>query len=535
MSHVPCTACKSSDAGWRFDDGGVYCYKCGAYDGSGKPGGSGMMLEAAQVQNTVKGPVEFVQVDVRAVPARGLSEDACRKWRYGYGEYRGRKAQVAQYFDATGKLVGQKLRFADKSFMVLGDLKPAGLFGQHLWRDAGRMVVVTEGEIDAISVSQVQALKWPVVSLPNGASAARRAIERSSGWLDGFDRVVLMFDNDDAGRAGALEAAEAITPGKAYIASLPLKDANDVLLAKRGPEIVDACWGAKLYRPDGLVSGEDVWTHVARESTSRSVALPHSGLQAKLHGIRMGEVTTLVAGTGAGKSTVCREWARAFMAAGEKVGYVALEEDVRRSALGLLAIDVGRPLHLLPHEEAMKPDVRAAFDAVKDRVVFYDHFGSLDSDNLMSRIKYIIKGEGASVVFLDHLSIVVSGMDVKDDERRTIDRVMTSMASLAQETGAAIVLVSHLSRREGKPHEEGRPVSLSDLRGSHSIAQLSHNVVSVERDQQDEETKDIATVRVLKCRHTGNCGVAGHLRYDQETGRLQEYAADFESVQEEEL
>lgn len=475
----------------------------------------------------------LIEVESRAIGSRKLNDATCEKWRYGYGEYNGQKVQVAQYCDDAGRPVAQKLRFRDKSFMVLGDLSQAGLFGQHLWRDGGKMVVVTEGEIDALSVSQLQDNKWPVVSVPNGAAGAKRAVEKSIEWLDKFDRVVFMLDMDGPGQAATVECAAAVTPGKGYIASLPLKDANDMLVAGRGREVIDAVWGAKLYRPDCLVSGDDVWRRLVESDDAASIMLPHSGLQTATHGVREGEVFTVVAGTGTGKSTFCRELAYEFCVNGnQRIGYVALEESVSRSAKGLLSIAVNRPLHLLGRDELDKDDVRAAFQRIKDRVVYYDHFGSLEDANLLSRLKYLFKGEGCSTIFLDHLSIIVSGMDEIKDERRTIDRLMTNLVSLAQQTRGRIVVVSHLSRRDGKPHEEGRATTLSDLRGSAGIGQLSHTIVAIERNQQDEENKHVSLARVLKCRHTGFTGQAGYLRYSPETGRLVEYATEFDAVEE---
>jgi twinkle protein len=521
--HVPCPHCGSSDAGWRFDDGGAYCYKCGRVICS-----AGQGAPPPTERKRMK-PFRPLEVEIKAIPNRKLSQATCEKWGYGFADFHEGRVHVAQFYDPSGVLCGQKVRTAGKEFLILGDLKPAGLYGQHLWRDGGKMVVVTEGEIDALSVSQAQGNKWPVVSLPNGAQSAKSAIQASIEWLEKFERVVLMFDMDAPGQKAAREAALVLSPGKAFIAQLPLKDANEVLVAGRAKDIVDAIWGAKVFRPDGVVTGEDMWAHMTGASAATVLAFPHSGLNAKTMGMREGELVTLVAGTGTGKSTLCREIAGAAVAQGVKTAYIALEEDVRRSVLGLLTVVMNKPLHLLPAEDVDMAAVRAEFDKIKDRVAVYDHFGSLAADNLLGKIRYMILGLGCKFVVLDHLSIVVSGMDLQGDERRTLDYVMTQLASLAQETKACILLVCHLRRPEkGAAHEEGRPVTLADLRGSGAIAQLSHTVVSLERDQQNEETKDLCDVRSLKCRHTGNTGLAGKFIYDRETGRLKEHGKAFD-------
>lgn len=474
--------------------------------------------------------MQLITVDVQAVPARSINTATTEKWGYGYGTAFGKDCHVAQYRNDKGRVVAQKLRFKDKSFQVAGEIAEAlPLFGQHLWRDAGKMLVITEGELDALSVSQVQDNKWPVVSIPAGAQAAKTAITRALEWIERFEKVIFMFDMDEPGRKAARECAELLTPGRAYIASLPLKDANEMLMEGRGREIIDAIWGAKQFRPDGLVTGEDVWAKIIERDESKALAYPWRGVQALTHGMRERELTTLVAGTGAGKSTVCRELAAylgPILPEGERVGYIALEESVRRSALGIIGIPLNKPLHLLGMDKVTTPEVREEFERMKDKFVFYDHFGSLESQNLINRIRFMIKGQGCRYIFLDHLSIVVSGMDMDNDERRTIDFVMTNLASLSQETGANIHIVCHLKKSDkGPTHEEGRQINLDDLRGSGGIKQISNNVIAVERNQQAEaiDVKNVADIRVLKCRHTGLTGLAGQLRYFNDTGRLTEF------------
>jgi twinkle protein len=115
---------------------------------------------------------------------------------------------------------------------------------------------------------------------------------------------------------------------------------------------------------------------------------------------------------------------------------------------------------------------------------------------------------------------MVSGIE-GGDERRLIDNIMTQLRSLVEELNIGMFVVSHLKRpQQGKGHEDGKQVNLSDLRGSGSIAQLSDFVIGLERNQQsDGET----SIRVLKARYKGSStGLAGSLFYDTNTGRLRE-------------
>ena len=153
-------------------------------------------------------------------------------------------------------------------------------------------------------------------------------------------------------------------------------------------------------------------------------------------------------------------------------------------------------------------------------LVFYDHFGSLDTDILLNRLRYMTMGLDCTFIVLDHLSIVISGIR-EGDERRLIDNTMTKLRSLVEEQQIGLILVSHLRRSDGKPHEEGGVTSLSHLRGSGGTAHLSDIVLGLERNQQSD-TPHETVVRVLKNRFSGNTGIACTLNYDPITGRMLE-------------
>ena len=124
------------------------------------------------------------------------------------------------------------------------------------------------------------------------------------------------------------------------------------------------------------------------------------------------------------------------------------------------------------------------------------------------------------------------------DERRAIDSIMTRLRSLVEETGAGLILVSHLRRVDGnKGHENGIEVSLSHLRGSNSIGQLSDCVIALERNQQSDDELEARTtkLRVLKSRYTGDVGLASSLVYDKDTGRLSESDLSEFEVDEDEI
>jgi twinkle protein len=516
LKHEPCPSCGSKDNLARYTDLHGYCFGCGYYEPGDGEGG-------AKVVPSIPTDLQpYKEAEVTPLQARKIDEATCQKFGVRVGKLKGKTVHYYPYYK-DNTLLACKIRDKDKNFSVIGDGAKLPFFGQHLWAN-GKILVVCEGEIDCLTVSQVQGNKWATVSVPNGAQGAARVFRQQLQWLEGFEQVVIMFDMDEPGQAAAKECAEILKPGVAKIASLGLKDPNELHLAGRSQEIIKAIWNAQEFRPDGIISGTDLWEQVAKEDAVVSVSYPYRALQEKTKGLRKGELVTVTAGSGIGKSAFVREIAHHLIVEEkETVGMIMLEENPRRTALGLMGISLNKPIHI-SREGINEEDLRNSFGNTvgSGRVYLYDHWGSSDIDNLLSRIRFLAKGCGCGWIILDHLSIVVSGLDT-GDERRLIDMTMTMLRTLVEETGVGMILVSHLKRPEGnKGHEEGQVTSLSQLRGSHAIAQLSDIVLGLERSQQDEERRNITQIRVLKNRFSGDTGLAGELYYNQDTGRLSE-------------
>jgi twinkle protein len=450
---------------------------------------------------------------------RNISEKVCQQYRI----YKDGDVLRFYYFDDAGVVKGCKVKTKSKLFSYEGET-PGTLFGQHLFPATGKRVVITEGELDAASCSEAMP-GWPMVSLPSGAAAARKSIQRALQWLQGYEEIVLFFDNDEAGRKASEEAAGVLPPGKTKIARLEeYKDASDALQVNDTEAIRRAIWDAKPYRPDGIVDGKSLLELVTTPNPPSDHDYPFEGLQQKLHGIRYGELVTITAGSGIGKSSFCRELATHLLNGGERVGYLALEESNRRTALGLMSAAVGKSLHIGNHDRTALTEAYT-HSLAKWNLFLFDGFGSFDPDVIYNRIEYLACGLDTKVIFLDHLSILMSGLE--GDERRMIDVTMTKLRSLVERTGIAMFLVSHLRRTSNDTnHEEGARVTLGQLRGSAAIAQLSDGVIALERNQQADRGGSSTTVRVLKNRYSGEVGVACQLTYDLDTCKFTETEAN---------
>ncbi|MCA0324027.1 MAG: toprim domain-containing protein [Proteobacteria bacterium] len=455
--------------------------------------------------------------EYRALPKRKLTEETCAKFGYSVATHKGETVQVANYRDQDGDLVAQKVRTASKDFSTLGDFSEVALFGAHLWSGGGRKIVVTEGEIDCLTVSQAQNNKWPVVSVPNGASAALKAIKRNLSFLEKFEEVIFMFDQDDPGIAAAKECAAILPVGRAKIATLALKDPSELMKAGRQDEIVSAIWNAKEYRPDGLLSFEDV---IERIKKPVEMGLPwwDDRLTAATYGRRYKEVYTFGAGTGIGKTDWLTQQIAFDMAQGIRVGLVFLETPVDELGKRIAGKYMGKLFHV-PDAEWTQEELDQGSEWLIGKGCVYDSFGQTDWDVVKGHIRYMATALDIKVFYLDHLTALAD----TTDEKGSLEQIMKELAGLVHELGLILHLVSHLTTPEGKPHEEGGRVMIRHFKGSRSIGFWSNFMFGLERNQQteDESERGVSLFRVLKDRNTGrSTGKTLGLLYSHGDGRL---------------
>nr|WP_246591069.1 toprim domain-containing protein [Aminobacter anthyllidis] len=528
-THQPCDDCGSSDALAIYSDH-TFCHSCRTRRNTDEV--ESIDDEAPRTA----GSSALLRGSYTALGKRRITEETCRFWSYIQADYYGNPRQIAQYLSDDRAVVAQKIRTPDKEFPWINHKAVKGLYGQWLWRDGGKQVVVTEGEIDALSVSQTQQNKWPVVSLVNGAGNAAKDITNSLDWLLKFEKIILFFDNDEAGRKAVNEVKKLLPPGKCWITWAPegYKDASDLLQAGMSAKISDAIWGAKQYRPEGIVSGSKIIERLKSRPKVTSFAYPE--IMALLNfmtggGIRFGELDTWTSGSGMGKTTIIKTLQHHYFETTPfNQALIHLEEPLEDTGDDLIAIRVGKRFTVDDPDFKDTPEYQKAAEELflstddqgAPRFQLYDAFGSMEDDSLYSVIRYL-HAMGCRIFWLDHLSILVSEAP-GDDERKRIDSIMHKLKSLTVELDIYIGLISHLRKPPGggKSFENGAVPTLDDLRGSGGIKQLSNGVFAISRDQQADSdiAKNTSTVSVLKCRKTGRTGTADFLLFEDTTGRL---------------
>ena len=536
--HLPCPKCGGSDPVSVDEKGNGYCFSCNTFLRDYE-GGETITSKITDFKTYKRNTMNYSDGSFSALSDRNITLDTVKK--YGVKSISDSSNKTVTHFYPYyngNEMGGAKVRDVEtKNFVWEGSPKGTGLFGQQAFQAGGKYITLVEGECDAMAAYELLGSKWPVVSVKNGAGGAVKDVKENLEFLESFDCVVINFDNDKAGKEAAKKVARVLRPGKSKILNLPeeYKDCNDMLKQNSKHAYVTCWWAAKLYTPSGIINVSEMGDSYFNRETQESVPYPWDGLNEKLYGMRRGELVTLTGGTGLGKSSITREIEHFLIRnTKDRVGILALEENKNRTVDGIVSIEANAKLYINQiREEFPEEDWRKHYESLfkgdaKDRLWIYSHLGQHDIEEIFSKLRYLAMGCDCKWIVVDHLHMLVSTL-AEGDERRAIDNIMTRLRSLVEETGVGMILVSHLRRVEGnKGHEQGVTVSISHLRGSQSIAQLSDCVIALERNQQSDDSIEANTthVRVLKSRYTGDVGMATHLLYDNETGRLSEITSD---------
>ncbi len=524
IKHTSCESCGSSDANAVYSDGSAYCFSCRKNTAVG--------TEDTEVEfNVVQSQLTLDEIQQLPIDTfRGIS----KKVLYNAGvkiEYDDKRNITSHYYPITvnKKIKAYKKRIvATKDFRVVGKAEVPELFNQ-VNSGKRKNLVITEGEVDCLSILEMLTkakAQFDVVSIVNGAQSARRNIASNLDFVNKYEKVFIAFDNDEHGIEAAKDVAHIIKPGKAHIVNSIHKDANEALSKDLIDEYLQDIWGAKVYKPDAFITGEKIWQAFKERSEIKSVAYPDclKGLNDKLFGMRLGEITLFTSGTGSGKSTVVKETILNLLEKTEdKIGLISLEESIGDTATKLIGMSIMKNIRMpgdVTDEEARKGYEKVFGD---ERLILLDHQGSVADSSLLDRIEYLA-ALGCNYLILDHITIAVSeGVDGATGNE-AVDKVMSSLLKIVKRYNIHLTLISHLrkSSGEGKSFEEGVMPNLDSIKGSGSIKQISFDIIGFARNMMAAEKSDrnIVKFAVLKSRFSGDTGMCGQANYNVDTGRL---------------
>lgn len=494
----------------NWADGGQSCFACGLMKG---------IKEAGSLKRSME------SLEIKAIPTRKIHLDTAQ--RFGVQT----DSNGVNYFNIyqDGDIIATKCRRSkeDQWWPVNG--KCDKMFGQGTTNPSQKIhVVITEGEYDAMVVNQETG--FPAVSVTKGAQGAVKQIKANLNWLQQWKYVVLCFDNDDAGQAAIKECIKLFEPGMVRVARLPLKDANDMLLAGRGGELKKYIWDAEIIGPKSIVTPKDLRDKVLLRPELGSPQ-PWISLTQATYGFYIGELYVLAAGPGIGKTEFVREMVNNVLKQGYKVGLFSLEQKPEDTLQRLVGGRINKRLHIPGSEIWNTEAIAAEVDDLNDKVyLFNTEINSISLEQLILNIRFMAKAYGVKFVVLDNLKALcayptIEGKHVSDSDY--VGVVVGRLFSVLHELNITVLAISHLAKNklEGSSWSQGRQPTMEDIFGSASVGILADYVIGLSRNtySQNTEVKSTTTVQMLKTRRDSTyTGMKFYLRYNYETGKLEE-------------
>jgi twinkle protein len=497
-THQPCPCGQSQDAYTIFPDGNGKCHsaKCG---GKVFINNKETQLEPDKIKN------------LQIIEHRGLDKAVLNRYNIKV-VVEDNEPRLVQFPYKKGQLTKNRV-WGQKKFFYQGKVAP-GVFGLEAFDKAelAREIIITEGEYDAPSAFQMAGI--PAVSVQS-ATTALEDCKADFETLNLAQRIYICFDSDDPGKKAASLVASLFDFNKVYKIDLSTeyKDANGYLEAQQQELFRKAYRASKKFVPDGVISSMAEFREALEAKKAKpECAFPFALGEQKLEGMRLG-ASYLVSGLeGIGKTEVLRAIQyQVLKETDHNVGIIHLEEQKEDTLNCLLSYHVGAPLRRHKFDINIEDKMEALNDMVKrdNRVHIYSHFGSNDPDYILGIIRFLVAVCGCKFVFLDHINIIVSGLDSEKDERRILDYLSTRFAMLVEELNFCLVYVCH-------ENDDGRP------RGSRNMGQTAKVRLRLFRNLEAEEEveRNKLYINIAKNRLTGATGPIGYVEYDTERGHL---------------
>jgi len=541
---------KSKDNLANYSDGGKHCFSCGYHvhgDENYTPSEEEDMLDDIK-EMSVESKERIKQGTTHKVTWRGIRPETNKFFGVTYECSQETGAPIKQFVPTTvdGGHVGYKTRVFPKDFShPVGEVgKQCDLIGSFRFPNGGKYVVVCGGEVDFLSafqmlrdyqVSKGNGEKYDSVACVTptvGESGCGKQIQGNYKFLDSFERIVVCFDNDAAGKA----AVEKITPllprGKVYIMTPRYKDANEYLTKGKEREFVTDFYNAKKHTPAGIVASTEIYKEVVQRSLLER--LPFPPFLEKLNkmlsgGITYGFIVNILAGSGSGKSSLINQcvihWAKECNIL---TGVVSLEADSAAYGENLLSCYAGKKLALISNKEEKHSVVTSEYmeNCAKELFSYEDGSPRLyilddrgDYSELQNHVEELIVSFGVKVIVFDVISDVFAGMSIEE-----VDKYMRWQKNIVKQYNCILINISHTRKSGGgqKAASQGAFLTEEATIGSGTQYRSAGINISLQRDKtaEDDVERNTTQVYLLKSRDTGVTGLACEIFYENETHTL---------------
>lgn len=447
---------------------------------------------------------------------RGIKETTLKFYNVQTYVNKGGEVVKQAYIYPSG---GRKIRQVPKAFHTEPGFKTDELFGMDKFNSgSSRSVIITEGEVDALSCYQMLSGKFPVVSLPSASPSKKLWQGKAKDWLDSFSKIILSVDTDDAGNGVANKIAS-LFPNKVYrIMHDKYKDANEFLEAGASASYASAFWNAQKYTPQNVWNTTQQFLGIlSAEDDAKFVPTGITAFDEVALGLMQGHLTVFQAPEGIGKTEFMRylEYHMLSKYPDTPIAICHLEETKKRGILGLVSYKLGKNLTRkdLIEEADMQQEVEQAVVDLTKKENLYQFTISVDEDpmEIMNRIRYFSQACGVKYVFFEPIQDLAYSRQTDESIEKWLSALSVQLSRMSAELNVGIVTIAH-------ENDDGQ------IRDCRTIGKRASVVVKLQRDKMSSDDEDRNTTRLLvvKNRPAGTTGHAGLLSFDSDSFTLKE-------------
>lgn len=565
IKHTECKVCGSSDGKAIYEDGSHHCFVCG--DTSVSQEYRSQLKDNRKKPSRVKSTVgkeEIMEVKPSNKPViteeqreeiksetsvdpkgfRGITLETSKYFgcRYAYSANTGEV--IEQYYVVTqeGQMTGYKIREVPKNFRSIGRTgADCELFGQFRFNRGGKYIVITEGEVDALSAYQMIAdynktrgstFETAVVSPTTGANSHKQ-IAGQYKFFDSFDNIILCYDNDKAGKEAIENVVKALPKGKVKVMGLRYKDANEYLENNAGKDFVADFYNAKRYTPVGVVGSGDLYSKILEQAVIPKVPFPpfmKTLNDMLVGGLPLGHIVNVAAGTGLGKTSFVNEMIYYWIFnSPHKIGIVSMELDSGQYGETLLGRHLSRKLSLIQDDGAKMQLLSSDNVREKANELFYNEDGQhrfflLDNrdgsiEEIQDTVEELVVSCGCRIIVLDPLQDILDGLGI--DEQALF---MKWAKGIIKSHNVTLIFINHVrkSAAGAANSSQGGGFTEEEIMGSSTIIKSASANILLSRNKYAEDPVERNTTKVVlsKNRICGITGPAGMVYYDNETHTL---------------
>ena len=451
---------------------------------------------------------------------------------------------IEQYYPITqdGQIVGYKIREVPKNFYSRGRTgADCELFMQFKFNRGGKYIMITEGELDALSAYQMfvdynksrnSDYEVAVVSPTTGANSYKQ-IAAQYAFFNTFDQIIVCYDNDKAGKEAVEDVIKVLPKGKVKVMHMRYKDPNTYLEEDKQDEFIRNFYESKRYTPVGVLGSGDLYDKILAQANVAKVPFPpfmDTLNKMLVGGLPLGHIINIAAGTGLGKTSFVNEMIYHWIFnSPHKIGIVSMELDSGQYGETLLGRHLSRKLSLIEDDDLKKKLLESDNVREKANELFYNEQGQhrfylLDNrdgtiEEIQDTVEELVVSCGCRIIVLDPLQDILDGLSNEDQAL-----FMKWSKGIIKSHNVTLIFINHVrkSASGAQNSSQGGSFTEEEIQGSSTIIKSASANILLSRNKYAEDRVERNTTKVVlsKNRICGLTGPAGNVYYDNDTHTL---------------